>query len=150
MRAALLAGVCGAAQGLRQPQHADNRTRKTSSTPCLRQRQCPCTLLPLPPPPPPSPAACPACIVHPLRPSCTCFLCCAAIAAAAQPALRPQQLQGIPRRRAAVRASAAAPGLDSILSGLLELPPQELEKAVEDAFQVSLDGVLRPILSRDR
>ncbi|KAI7836855.1 hypothetical protein COHA_009308 [Chlorella ohadii] len=63
-------------------------------------------------------------------------------AAAPRPVWQPQQLQGTLRRRAAVCASAAAPSLDGILAGLLELPPAELEKAVEDAFLDTFWGSL--------
>lgn len=41
-----------------------------------------------------------------------------------------------------MRAHAAGPSLDSLLPGLLELPPQELEKAVEEAFLDTFWGSL--------
>ncbi len=137
MRAALLAGACSAVQGARSPQHGGSSTGGT----CQKHKRPLCRIRLLPPtpplPPPPAPRRCTMCLLHecPLR--CTNVPCLAVAAAAPRPVWQPQQLQGTLRRRAAVCASAAAPSLDGILAGLLELPPAELEKAVEDAFLVS-------------
>lgn len=131
MQAALLAGACSAVQGLRPHQHGGHGLGGQWT----HMRAAVCVAACLQPPPPLPPLNVPAwmrCMCPP-----PCLPCTAVVAATARPALRPQQPQAGARRRAAVRASAAAPSLDGILAGLLELPPQELEKAVEEAFLVS-------------